>query len=553
MRCNSFPERVDLMKNVTEQSAEATARFERRARENQARLTSNLLQRYDYIVCGSGSSGSAVAGRLAADPSVNVLLVESGGSDDTPTVMDPNRWITALGSELDWGFAAAPSSLLNGRAIPYSMGRVLGGGSSVNVCTWSRGHRSDWDYYASEAGDRAWSHESVLAVYRRIEDWQGAPNNRYRGVGGPVYVRPAQSPHPFFAAMLEGAASCGLPKFEDPNGRMMESEGGSAFVDEIVHGDRRQSIFRSYVYPLMDRPNLTVLTGALVTRVHVEGRRTRGVNVLHDGKLLRIDAALEVVLSLGAIQTPKVLMHSGIGDPAELTKLDIPLVQSLPGVGRNLHDHISLGSVWEGTGVDMPTALRGQTVTFWKSRGDLDAPNLFTYAIPAPFLTPENALRFLVPKQAWSFAIGMRPQSRGTVTLAGRNPSDPPRIDAGYLRNPQDLEDILKGLAACREIARSAVLRPFTRGDSIPGEGSRSELERYVRDGLVTFWHQSGTARMGRDDASVVDGRLKVHGVDGLRIADASILPRVTTGNTMAPCVVIGEQAAMFLREEREG
>ena len=538
------------MKNIDEQSTEATAAFDKRVQANQAKLTGDLRQRYDYIVCGSGSSGSAVAGRLAADPSVSVLLLETGGNDDTPAVMDPNLWITALGSELDWGFAAASSPQLNGRAIPYAMGKVLGGGSSINVCTWSRGHRSDWDHYASEAGDPAWGYEAVLAVYRRIEDWQGTPDDRYRGVGGPVHVRPARSPHPFFAAMLDASASCGMPKFEDPNGRMMERESGSAFVDEIVRGERRQSIFRSYVYPLMDRPNLTVLTGALVTRVRVEGRRAKGVDVIHDGKLLQIDATLEIILSLGAIQTPKVLMHSGIGDEAQLSKFEIPLVRSLPGVGRNLHDHISLGCVWEGTGVDMPTALRGQTVSFWKSRGDLDAPNLFTYSIPAPFLTPENAPHFRIPAQAWSFAIGMRPQSRGAVTLTGRSPSDPPRIDAGYLHDPQDMDDILKGLATCREIGRSAALRPFTRGDAIPGEGTRAELERYVRDGLVTFWHQSGTARMGRDESSVVDGRLKVHGVDGLRIADASVLPRVTTGNTMAPCVVIGEQAAAFIRAE---
>jgi choline dehydrogenase len=350
--------------------------------------------------------------------------------------------------------------------------------------------------------------------------------------------------------MIAGAVSTGIARFGDSNSRIMEGEGGAAVVDEIVRGDMRQSIFRSYVQPLRDRPNLTVLTGALVTRVVLDGHKARGVEFVHGGQTARVDAGLEVVLSLGAIQTPKVLMQSGIGEERALSKLGIPLVQPLSGVGRNLHDHISLGQVWEGTGVDMPTMPRGQAVSFWKTRAGLEAPNAFAYSFPAPYVTPENASGVQLPQNAWSFAFGMRPRSRGSVTLTGRNAADPPKIDAGYLDDPQDMEDILSGLARLREIGNSAAMRPFTQGEALPGKVSHAEMERFVRNGLVTFWHQSGTARMGRDETSVVDGRLKVHGTEGLRVADASVLPSVTVGNTMAPSVVIGEQAAAFIREE---
>ena len=276
------------------------------------------------------------------------------------------------------------------------MGKVLGGGSSINVSTWSRGHRADWDFYASEAGDPSWGYEAVLDLYRRrIEAWAGGPDPDYRGTRGMVHVQSTAEPHPFSFALLEGAESVGLQRFPNPNGRMMEAAaGGCAFVDETVRDRKRQSIFRSYVYPFMDQPNITVLTGALATRVLFHHRR--------------------------------------------------------------------------GTGVE------------------------FHY------------------------------------------------------------QDLVEGVRTARAIGNSAALRSFTGREIAPGALNRTELEHFFRDGLVTFWHQCGTAKVGRDAMSVVDGKLKVYGVDGLRIADASIMPRVTTGNTMAPCVVIGEQAVTLLCSEHK-
>jgi choline dehydrogenase len=215
-----------------------------------------------------------------------------------------------LGSELDWGFVAEPNPYLNGRAIPYSMGKVLGGGSSINVSTWSRGHRADWDFYASQAGDPTWGYEAVLDLYRRrIEAWTGRPDPDYRGIRGMVHVQSAAEPHPFSFALLEGAESVGLQRFPNPNGRMMETAGGCAFVDETVRNGKRQSIFRSYVYPPMNRPNITVLTGALATRILFQRRCATGVEFHYEGKTLRAEATREVILSLGAIHTPKLLMQ----------------------------------------------------------------------------------------------------------------------------------------------------------------------------------------------------------------------------------------------------
>src|SRR5215471_14708762 len=315
------------------------ADFAERVRRNQANLISDLKPQYDFIVCGSGSSGSVVAGRLAENRDATVLLIEAGGSDDVPSVKEANQWFLNLGSERDWGFRAQPNPHLNGRSIPLPMGKVLGGGSSINLMAWARGHKNDWDFFAKEADDPAWNYESVFNIYRRIEDWHGAPDPKYRGTGGLVFVQPAPGPNPIAPAMVEGARSIGIPTFENQNGRMMEGGGGASIADVRVREGRRQSVFRSYVFPLMDRPNLTVLTHALVTRLIFEGRRAAGVEISYAGKTHGIGAGLEVVLSLGAMNTPKLLMQSGISDQAELLRFGIPVVQHLPGVGQNFQDH----------------------------------------------------------------------------------------------------------------------------------------------------------------------------------------------------------------------
>jgi choline dehydrogenase len=529
-----------------------TSTFAERVQKNQQRLGSELRTSFDYIICGAGTSGCVVAARLAADPTIRVLVVEAGSSDETDLVMNPSRWPMTLGSELDWGFVAEENPNLNGRAIPYGMGKVLGGGSSINLSTWSRGHQADWDFLASEAADTSWNYEAVLKIYReRIESWSGAPDPEYRGTNGVVHVQPAAKPHPFSYALLKGAESVGFTRFPSPNGRMMEEPGGCAIVDETVLDGRRQSIFRSYLYPAMHQPNITVLTGALAGKILFDGNKAVGVEFTYEGKLRNAEATHEVILSSGAVQTPKLLMQSGIGNPQELTRVGIPVLQSLPGVGRNLHDHVGFGCVWETAGDPLPPVPRSQTACFWKTDPVLDSPNFYAYSRPGPAVSMENAKQFTPSAASWSLSVGMRPQSRGTIHLTGARPTDPVKIDANYLAEAKDLESLKLGLEMARALGNSAPLKTFRGEEILPGPLAGVDLEQFLRNGLTTFWHQSCTAKMGRDDMSVVDSKLKVHGVERLRIADSSILPRVTSGNTMAPCVVIGERAAMLLKNEQ--
>jgi choline dehydrogenase len=527
------------------------AEFAERIRHNQRKLGSELKPHYDFVVCGSGSSGSVVARRLAENPDVSVLLLEAGSCDDVPEVMRAEQWPTNLGTERDWNFAAQPNPHLNGRSIPFDMGKVLGGGSSINVMIWARGHKNDWDFFASEAGDQAWSYQSVLNIYRRIEDWHGAPDPDHRGTGGPVYVQPSPDPHPIAPAALQGARSVGIPTFESHNGRMMEGDGGASILDVRVRDGNRQSVFRSYVFPYLDRPNLTVLTGALVTRLTFERNCVTGVQFSYDGTIHRVGAGSEVVLSLGAIHTPKVLMQSGIGDHAHLQQFGIPVVQHLPGVGENLQDHPRFHCVWEYQQPLPPRNTGVEATYFWKSDPALDTPDLQTIQAEFPLSSAETAASFHQPEFGWTWGVGVvRPKSRGRICLTGPDPSDLVQIEANMLSHPDDLKAAIAGVQLCREIGNSAALRPFTKREAMPGDLKGAELEHFIRNAALTYWHQTCTAKMGQDAMSVVDGTLKVYGIEHLRIADGSIMPRVTTGNTQAPCVIIGERAADVLKAQ---
>ncbi|PTE10878.1 GMC family oxidoreductase [Mesorhizobium helmanticense] len=528
------------------------AEFAREVEENQLRLRASLRATYDFIVCGSGSSGSVVARRLAENPDVSVLLIEAGGSDNAPEVEMAAAWPLNLGSARDWGYTALPNPHLNGRAIPMSMGKVLGGGSSINVMLWARGHKTDWDYFADQAGDPAWSYDSVLNIYREIEDWQGTPDPARRGQNGLLYITPPIESNPVAAAMLDAATELGIPSFDDVNGAMMEGPGGASYFNLRIRDGRRQSIFRSYTFPVMNQPNLTVLPGTLVTRVIVERGAAIGVDCTSDGRSHRFLASKEVVLSLGAIQTPKVLMQSGIGDAEALASLDIPVIQHLPGVGANFQDHIMVSScVWEYPEPLPPHGNGGEATIFAKSAPELDSPDIQLLQIQFPVVTPELAGRYTTPAGSWGiFPALLRPHSVGRLRLTGAKPDDPVQIDAQILSDPADLTALRRCVELAREVGNSQALKGFVKREVMPTALTSAAMDDFIRDGVTTIWHQSCTAKMGQDDMSVVDSRLKVYGVDRLRVADASVMPRVPLANTMAPSVIIGEQASRAIARQ---
>jgi choline dehydrogenase len=365
-----------------------------------------------------------------------------------------------------------------------------------------------------------------------------------------VFVEPAPDPNPLALATVDGARSIGIPTYENANGRMMESKGGASITDVRARAGLRESVFRSYVYPYMDRPNLTVLTNALVTRVTLDGEQATGIEFVWQGDTLRIGATCEVILSLGAVHTPKILMQSGIGDQSVLEQFGIPVVRHLPGVGQNLQDHVAFDCVWEYLDPLPPRNTMSESIIFWKSEFGLSYPDLLICQAEVPKTTVENAARFGLPASGWTlFGAVAHPRSSGRVRLTGRDPFDPVRIEANTLMDNRDMRAAVACVELCREIGNSAPLRPFVKREVMPGPLKGAELEDFVRSAATSFWHLCGTAKMGRDDMSVVDSKLKVYGVSNLRIADASILPRITTGNTMAPCVIVGERASEIVRD----
>jgi choline dehydrogenase len=350
-------------------------------------------------------------------------------------------------------------------------------------------------------------------------------------------------------AFLQGARSVGIPEFASHNGRMMEGDGGAAPLETIVREGQRHSMFRSYAFPYMDRPNLTVLTQALVLRVTLDGKRATGVEISYEGNTRRIGAGSEVILSLGAVQTPRILMQSGIGNPIELQRHGIEVAQPLPGVGQNYQDHVGCDLVWEYRDALPPRHNFSEATFFWKSAAGHEFPDLQAVQVEIPLASTENALKFKLPQAGWGlFGAVVRPKSRGCVLLTGPGPLDPLEIDANVLSHPDDLRAAIACVELCREIGNSSAMRPFTQREAMPGNLQGAALEDYVRNAARTFYHQTSTAKMGTDALSVVDGKLAVYGIDRLRVADSSIMPRVTTGNTMAPCVVIGERAGDILK-----
>ena len=527
---------------------------------------------FDFIIVGAGSAGCALANRLSADGRYQVALFEAGGRDSNPWIHIPVGYFKTMGNpNTDWCYRTEPDPGLNGRSINWPRGKVLGGSSSINGLLYVRGQAEDFDHWR-QLGNVGWAWDDVMPLFRRSENWEGA-ESALRGKGGALNVSQSRLKRPVVDAWVEAAVGLGYRRNDDYNGE--EQEGVGHFQMTMRNG-RRCSSAAAFLKPAMKRGNLHVFTGAQTDGLILEGKKAVGVRVRRGGETLEARARREVVLSAGALGSPHILMLSGIGAGASLREHGIEVQADLPGVGRNLQDHLQARPVFKTTGSTInsetrhplqyvgialqyalkrsgPMAMAASLGTaFLKTRPELATPDIQFHIQPFSADKPGEGTH---PFSAFTASVlQLRPESTGHLELKSSSPDDHLAIHPNYLSTKTDCDTIVAGIKVARAVCAaepvaSMITEEFSPGPGIARDHDEAILD-WARNTSTTIYHPTGTCKMGRDPMAVVDERLRVHGIEGLRVADASIMPVITSGNTNAPAIMIGEKASDMILED---
>jgi choline dehydrogenase-like flavoprotein len=524
--------------------------------------------RFDYIMTGAGPAGCVLANRLSEDPDVNVLLLEAGGGDWNPLFHMPAGFAKMTKGVASWGWETVPQQHMKGRVLRYTQAKVIGGGSSINAQLYTRGNAADYDLWSSEDGCDGWDYRSILPYFKRAEDNQRFVDD-YHSYGGPLGVSMPVSALPICDAYIRAGQELGIPYNHDFNGKQ---QAGVGFYQLTQRDRRRSSASLAYLNPIKSRKNLVIRTGARVSRVVLEGTRATGVEIVTKGGTEIVRAEREVLVTSGAIGSPKLLLQSGIGPANHLKSVGVKVLHDLPGVGGNMQDHLDLFVISECTGdhtydgVAKPhrTAWAGleylmfrsgpvasslfETGGFWYADPDARSPDIqFHLGLGSGI---EAGVEKLKNAGVTLNSAYLHPRSKGTVRLSSSDPSAAPLIDPNYWSDPHDRKMSIEGLKLAREIMQQAALKPFVMAERLPGPKvmTDGELFDYGCANAKTDHHPVGTCKMGRGPEAVVGLDLRVHGIDGLRVCDSSVMPRVPSCNTNAPTIMVGEKGADLVR-----